>query len=69
MILKKTSFKLMNNAVSGKTIENVRKHRYIKLVTTKRGRNYVVSEPNYVKPKYGKNQNCVIWIQIVSLYT
>ena len=24
---------------------------------------------DYVKPKYGKKQNCVIWIQIVSLYT
>ena len=23
---------------------------------------------DYVKPKYGKKQNCVIWIQIVSLY-
>ena len=23
----------------------------------------------YVKPKYGEKQNCVIWIQTVSLYT
>ena len=37
----------MNNGDSGKTIENVRKHRDIKLVTTERRRNYLVSEPNY----------------------
>ena len=40
-------FKLMNNSVFGETIENVRKHRYIKLVTTNKRRNQLVSEPNY----------------------
>ena len=40
-------FKLMNNAVFGKTMENVRKHRGIKVVTAERRRNYLVWEPNY----------------------
>ena len=43
----KDFFKLMNNAVFGKTMENVRKHRNIKLVKTDKKRNKLVSEPNY----------------------
>ena len=47
----KDFFKLMNNSVSGKTMENVRKHRDIKLVTTDKRRNQLVSEPNYKRQK------------------
>ena len=43
----KDLFKLMNNSVFGKTMENVRKHRDIKLVTTDKKRSKLVSEPNY----------------------
>ena len=47
MILKKIFFKLMNNVVFRKTMENVRKHRDIKLVTSEKRRNYLVAKPIY----------------------
>ena len=48
----KDFFKLMNNAAFGKTMENLRKHRDIKLVTTDKRRNRLVSEPNYHTKKW-----------------
>ena len=42
----------MNNSVFGKTMENIRKHRDIKLVTTDKRRSKLVSEPNYHKINY-----------------
>ena len=49
---KKDFFKLMNNAVFGKTMQNIRKHRGIKLGTTDKRRNQLVSEPNHHTTKY-----------------
>ena len=112
----KDFFKLINNVVFRKTMENVIKHTDVKLITTERRKNYLVSEPSYhttkfftehllttemkktdilmnkpvylgisilelskilmydfwydyVKSKYHKKkQNCIIWIQISTLY-
>ena len=71
----KDFFKLMNNAVFSKTMENVRKHRDIKLVKTDCKRNKLVSEPNYhtmklieenlsiteMKKVKVKTNNCLYW--------
>ena len=42
----------MNNSIFGKTMENVRSHKDIKLVTTNERRNELVSEPNYNQTKH-----------------
>ena len=47
----KDFFKLMNNAVFGKTMENVTNHRDIKIVTTDKRRSILASEPNYHSSK------------------
>ena len=43
----KNFFKPMNNSILGKTMENVRNHRNMKLVTSYKRRKRLVSEPNY----------------------
>ena len=47
----KDFFKLMDNSVFGKTMENVRNHRDIKVVTTDKRRSILASEPNYHSSK------------------
>ena len=48
----KDFFKLMNNSVFGKTMENVRNHRDIKIITMDKRRSILASEPNYHSTKY-----------------
>ena len=67
-------FKLTNDAVFGKAMENVRKQRDIKLFMTERKRNYLVSEPNYHTTKLftknlwaiemKKKKNIYLWINL-----
>ena len=63
----KDFFKLMNNAVFGKTMENVRKHRDIKLVKTDKKRNKLVSEPNYHTMKLIDNNLAIIEMREVKV--
>ena len=42
----------MNNPVFGKTTENMKKHRGIKLATTEKRKNYLVSEPNCHRARF-----------------
>ena len=51
---------LMNNAVFGKNMGNVRKYRNTKLITTERIANYLVSEKNYHTAKFFTKKLLVI---------
>ena len=58
MILKKISnFKLTNNAVFWKTMENVRKHRGIKSVTADKKGKQLALESSYHTPNFFSNYN------------
>ena len=50
--IEKDFFRLMNKSVFGKTMENVRNHRDIKILTTDQRRSILASEPNYHSTKY-----------------
>ena len=63
----KAFFKLMNNAVFSKTMENVRKHRDIKLVKTGKNRNKLASEPNFHTMKLIDNNLAIIEIRKVKV--
>ena len=63
----KDFFKLMNNAVFGKTMENVRKHRNIKLVKSDKKRNKLVSEPNFHTMKLIDNNLAIIEMKKVKV--
>ena len=56
----KDFFKLMNNGAFGKTMENVRKHRNIKLVKSDKKRNKLVLEPNFHAMKLIDNNLAII---------
>ena len=57
----------MNNAVFGKTVENVRKHRDIKLVKTDKKRNKLVSKPNFHTMKLIDNNLAIIEMRKVKV--
>ena len=48
----KTFFKLKNNGAFRSTMENVKKHRNLKLVITERRKNYLALESNYHTTKF-----------------
>ena len=60
-------FKLMSNAVLGKTVENIRKHRDIKLVTSDKRRSILVPEPNYHSSKHISNDLMIIEIKKIEV--
>ena len=57
----------MNNVVFLKTVENVRKQRDVKLVTTNKRRNYLVSETNYHTTKQFSKDLLVIEIKKIKV--
>ena len=63
----KEFFKLMINSIFGKTIENVRNHRDVKLVTSYKRRSILASEPNYHSTKYISNDLLIMGMKKVEV--
>ena len=64
----KDFFKLMNNSVFGKTMENIRHYRDIHLVATDRKRKKLVSEPNYLATKHFSENLMAIEMRKTNLF-
>ena len=58
----------MNYSIFGKNMENIRKHRFSRLVTTKAGRNYLVSKAKYFTTKNVSKHLSAIEIKITQIF-
>ena len=63
----KDYFKLMNNSVFGKAMENVRNHRDIKGVTSDKRRSILASEPNYHSSKHISKDLMIMEMKLVEV--
>ena len=68
MILKKIFFKRMNSTAFGKNMENVVKHRDIKLIITERRRNYLVPEQNHHTTNFFTENSLAVEMKIKQRY-
>ena len=64
----KDYYKLLNNSFYRKTMENVRGHRDIKLVTNNKKRSVLASEPNYDGTKHISEELSIMEMKLRELY-
>ena len=64
----KDFYKLLNNSVYGKTMENVRMHRDIRLVTSDKKRSTLASEPNYYSSKHISDSLLIMEMTLREVY-
>ena len=68
MTFRKGFFKIINNSAFRKTMENVKKHKDIKFVTTEARRKYLVSEPSYHATKFFTKNLLAIEIRKLQIF-